>query len=54
MPKLELDITSLNKFLNGMMITKKNKDGLYNIYSEKYIGVGIIKNNKLKRDIVVN
>lgn len=54
MPKIELDITSLNKFLNGMMITIKDKDGLYNIYSEKYIGVGIIKNNKLKRDIVVN
>lgn len=53
LPKIELDEKNLKKFLNGMLLEKQNKDGLYNIYSEKYIGLGIIHNKKLKRDIIV-
>jgi hypothetical protein len=35
------------------MLTLEETDGLYNIYSNgEYIGLGIIKNNLLKRDIV--
>ena len=41
-------------FLNGMLIETKNTDGVYNIYTQKYIGLGIIKSKRLKRDILVN
>lgn len=51
---------SLNKrkeelFLNGVKLTFELEDGIYNIYSEnkKYIGLGIVSNNLLKRDIVI-
>ena len=48
----EKDITL---FLNGVRLTKVNQDGLYKIYSEDnvFIGIGIIKNNLLKREIVL-
>lgn len=42
-------------FLNGVMLTFDSEDGIYNIFSEtqKYIGIGIIKNKLLKRDVVI-
>lgn len=42
-------------FLNGVMLTFELEDGLYNIYTQdnKYIGLGVIKNNLLKRDVVL-
>lgn len=42
-------------FLNGVKLTFNFKDGLYNIYSENnnYIGLGIIQNSLLKRDIII-
>lgn len=41
-------------FLNGVMLTFELEDGLYNIYSnQKYIGLGIVKDKLLKRDIVI-
>ena len=54
-PKINLNSRKLELFLNGVMLTLKNKDGIYNIYDEnnKYIGTGIIKNELLKRDIVL-
>lgn len=53
--KLILNSRKLELFLNGVMLTFKNSDGLYNIYDEKnnYIGTGTIKNELLKRDIVI-
>lgn len=56
LPKLKLNSRKLELFLNGVMLTFKNNDGLYNIYDEKdsYIGTGIIKNELLKRDIIIN
>ena len=55
LPKLILNSRKLELFLNGVMLTFKNLDGLYNIYDEKnnYIGTGTIKNELLKRDIVI-
>jgi len=53
LPSINLDSKQLDKFLNGMLINDANKDGIYNIYSGKYIGIGIIKDNELKRDIVI-
>lgn len=55
LPKLILNSRKLELFLNGVMLTFKNSDGLYNIYDEKnnYIGTGTIKNELLKRDIVI-
>jgi tRNA pseudouridine55 synthase len=52
-PKLELNSRKLELFLNGVNLTFKEKDGLYNIYSnKKYIGLGTIKNEFLKRDVI--
>lgn len=45
----------LNLFLNGVKLTYKESDGVYRIYNNKnFIGLGIIENNLLKRDVVVN
>lgn len=50
---INLTKEQLGKFLNGVKINIKLEDGIYNIYEEKYIGLGIVKDNKLKRDIVL-
>lgn len=54
-PKLNLNLRKLELFLNGVMLTFKNEDGIYNIYDENnnYIGTGTIKNELLKRDIII-
>ncbi len=54
-PKLKLNSRKLELFLNGVMLTFENEDGTYNIYDENnnYIGIGIIKNELLKRDIII-
>lgn len=53
--QIKLNSRKLELFLNGVMLTFENEDGLYNIYNEQnnYIGTGIIKNNLLKRDIIL-
>ena len=53
-PKIILTNKKENLFLNGVKLTFNNEDGTYLIYSEKksYIGLGIIKDNLLKRDVV--
>ena len=55
LPKLKLNSRKLELFLNGVMLTFNNQEGLYNIYDENnnYIGTGTIKNELLKRDIVL-
>lgn len=41
-------------FLNGVKLTQKMRDGIYRVYSNnEFIGIGIIKDNLLKRDIIV-
>ena len=44
----------LKLFLNGVRLTVNLEDGIYKVYNEeKFIGIGIINKNLLKRDIVV-
>ena len=53
LPKIELNQRKKELFLNGVMLTYELDDGVYNIYLEsEYIGLGIVKNKLLKRDIV--
>ena len=56
----ELEKITLNKrkeelFLNGVMLTFELEDGVYNIYNQenKHIGLGIVKDKLLKRDVVL-
>ena len=54
-PKIELNDNKLRHFLNGVRITQKYDNGIYNIYTEnkKFVGIGIVEDNLLKRDIVI-
>ena len=53
--RIILDNNKLAYFLNGVKLTQKLPDGIYRIYDEKYkfIGIGVLTNNLLKRDIIV-
>ena len=52
--KIELSEKKLRLFLNGVKLNFALKDGIYKIYSkEQFIGIGIVKENFLKRDIVL-
>ena len=51
---VDLDDGKLQLFLNGVKLTKNLEDGLYRIYNnEKFVGIGIINNKLLKRDIIL-
>lgn len=52
---LLLNSKEMRLFLNGVKITKELKNDIYKIYDESnvFIGIGIIENNKLKRDIIL-
>ena len=52
--KIELNSKKLVLFLNGVKLSNENKDEVYRIYnSGKFIGLGIVKNGLLKRDIIL-
>lgn len=53
--KIKLNNRKKELFLNGVMLTFELQDGVYNIYSsqDEYIGTGTVKNNLLKRDIII-
>lgn len=52
--KIELDDKKLELFLNGVNLTFELPEELYRIYNKKkFIGLGIIKNNLLKRDMII-
>lgn len=55
LPKLTLNKRKEDLFLNGVMLTFEYQDGVYNIYdlNNIYIGTGTIKDNLLKRDIII-
>ena len=54
MPKIELNEKNIKQYLNGVKITEKNQDGIYRIfYKNEFNGIGIVKDNKLKRDLVI-
>ncbi len=52
--KIELTNKKLHLFLNGVKLTQNLEDGIYRIYNnDKFIGIGTISKNFLKRDIIV-
>ena len=53
--KIELEQNKLKHFLNGVKITVNKSDGIYRIYKEDniFIGIGIVEHNLLKRDIIL-
>lgn len=52
--EIELNSKNLMLFLNGVKINNEKKEGIYRIYSSnKFIGLGVIKNGLLKRDIIL-
>lgn len=52
--EIKLNTEQINKFLNGVKILNNNIDGIYRIYNENnFIGLGINKDKKLKRDIII-
>lgn len=51
---IELNERKLELFLNGANLTYITKDEVYRIYNNgKFIGTGTVKNNLLKRDIIL-
>lgn len=54
--EIVLDNMKIRKFLNGVKIFCDKSDGIYRIYSENrvFVGSGIAKDKKLKRDIIIN
>lgn len=53
-PKIDLNNRKLELFLNGVQLTYDLDDELYRVYNNNnFIGLGIIKNKLLKRDIVI-
>lgn len=52
---IKLNEKDIKLFLNGVMLTNKNIDGLYKIYNglNEFIGLGLVKDNLLKRDVVL-
>ena len=53
--KIMLNDRKLELFLNGVKLTENLEDGIYKVYNnDKFIGIGIVKDKLLKRDIVTN
>lgn len=51
---ISLEEKKLNHFLNGVKLTMKQEDGIYRIYHQhKFVGIGILENQLLKRDIIL-
>ena len=52
--KINLNNKKLEMFLNGVKLTYSLSEDIYRIYNnEHFIGIGILKNGLLKRDIVI-
>lgn len=52
---IELNEKDLKLFLNGVQLNVNELDDIYRIYqNNKFVGLGIVKNKKLKRDIIIN
>lgn len=51
---IKLNEKKLQLFLNGVKLSFDLKDGIYKIYhNQQFIGIGIVKDHLLKRDIVI-
>ena len=44
---------NLKELLNGIKIATQKPDGLYKLYTDKFIGIGKIEGNYLKREIIL-
>ncbi len=53
--QIKLTQKQLEQYINGVKIDTKKEDEIYRIYNINniFIGLGIVANNKLKRDIVI-
>ena len=52
---INLENKKLQLFLNGVQLSYKLEDGVYKIHNEEqFIGLGTVKNNLLKRDIIIS
>jgi len=50
----EIEIKDVEKLLNGVNIQTDKPDGVYKLYyNQKFLGLGIVQNNGLKRDIII-
>ena len=54
--KIKLDDRKMQLLLNGVKITQNQENDIYRIYNknEKFIGIGIIQDKLLKRDIILD
>ena len=54
--EIVLDNVKIRKFLNGVKVFCDKSDGIYRVYSENkvFVGSGVNKDKKLKRDIIIN
>lgn len=53
-PEITINQREYEKYLNGVKIDTDNMDGIYRIYLDnKFSGLGIVENKKLKRDLVI-
>ena len=51
---IHLEDRKLELFLNGVKLTQKLQDGNYRVYHNgKFVGMGIVQNQLLKRDIIL-
>lgn len=55
LPKIFLTSRKKELFLNGVKLRgyENFKEGMYNIFQNEYIGIGIVENGTLKRDVVI-
>lgn len=52
---LELEPKRLQPFINGVKLTFKKPNGVYRIYCQnQFVGIGVLENEFLKRDIVLD
>lgn len=52
--RIILDDRKKELFLNGVKLTEKKEDEIYRVYNnETFLGLGIVKNNLLKRDVII-
>ncbi len=50
----KIDVSNnMKKLINGEEIKVNLEDGLYNLYSTQYVGIGKVKEKKLKREIIL-
>lgn len=51
---IHLSNSDLFRFSNGVKVYVGKDDGIYRVYNDKkFIGIGIVQNSKIKRDIVI-